>query len=141
MRLSRKLRGFHGLSGADRLLVIEAAVMLGVARLIVLTLPFRFIAAGSRRWPDTGTGDAAFNERLCRAITIAARNVPWNAVCLPQAIAAKAMLARRGRGSALHLGATFDGGEISAHAWLTVGGAVVIGAAGMSGMSPLARFG
>ena len=75
------------------------------------------------------------------AVTIAARNVPWNAVCLPQAMAAKAMLARRGHGSALHLGAKAEGDGLAAHAWLVAGGEIVVGEAGIAGMAPLARFG
>jgi hypothetical protein len=77
-----------------------------------------------------------------KAVTTAARNVPWNAVCLPQAMAAKAMLARRGQGSAIHMGAAFNpDGKLIAHAWLLVGDTVVVGGAGIAGMSPLARFG
>ena len=63
---------------------------------------------------------------------MAGRNVPWNAVCLPQAMAAKAMLARRGCGSSFRLGADFDAqGRIIAHAWLVAGGTIVVGAAGV----------
>jgi hypothetical protein len=77
-----------------------------------------------------------------QAVTVAARNVPWNAVCLPQAMAAKAMLARRGQGSALHLGASRDdGGGLTAHAWLEVGGEIVVGETGVADMAPLTRFG
>ena len=76
-----------------------------------------------------------------QAVTIAARNVPWNAVCLPQAMAAKAMLARRGQGSALHLGAARAGDGLTAHAWLVAGGEVVVGEAGIAEVAPLARFG
>ena len=80
--------------------------------------------------------------RVRQAVTMAARNVPWNAVCLPQAMAAKAMLARRGCGSSFHLGADFDAqGKLIAHAWLVAGGTVVVGAAGIADVTPLARFG
>jgi Transglutaminase-like superfamily len=73
---------------------------------------------------------------------VAARNVPWSAVCLPQAMAAKAMLARRGCGSSFHLGANYNAqGKLIAHAWLVAGGTVVVGAAGIGGVTPLARFG
>jgi hypothetical protein len=72
----------------------------------------------------------------------AARNVPWNAVCLPQAMGCKAMLARRGQGSALHLGAAMnDPKGLMAHAWLVAGGTVVVGEEGMGDVTPLARFG
>ena len=77
-----------------------------------------------------------------RAVDVAARNVPWNAVCLPQAMASKAMLARRGQGSALHIGAAMgDGGGLMAHAWLVAGGEIVIGEDESGNVTPLAKFG
>ncbi len=115
---------------------------LGFARLLVLTVPFRLLARWLERAPARDAGDARLLGRVGRAVTTAARNVPWNAVCLPQAMAAKAMLARRGCGSSLRLGAGFDAqGELIAHAWLVVGATVVVGAAGMRGVTPLASFG
>ena len=130
------------MSGADRWLVCEAIVMLGLARFIVLTVPFRLIAPQLSRAPETGSCDEALLLRVRQAVTTAARNVPWNAVCLPQAMAAKAMLARRGCGSAFHLGADFNAqGKLIAHAWLVAGGTVVVGAAGIPAVTPLARFG
>jgi hypothetical protein len=52
------------------------------------------------------------------------------------------MLARRGCGSSFHLGADFDAqGKLIAHAWLMVGDMVVVGAAGIADVTPLARFG
>lgn len=128
--------------GADRMLLLEATATLAVARIIVLTVPFRFLAGWLSRAPDRVPGNDALLKQVRKAITIAARNVPWNAVCLPQAMAAKAMLARRGCGSAFHLGAAFDpNGKLIAHAWLTVGETIVVGAAGKDGMAHLARFG
>ena len=74
-------------------------------------------------------------------MTVAARNVPWNAVCLPQAMAAKAMLARRGQGSSLHLGTAMAEDGLAAHAWLVAGDEIVVGEDGLPDMTPLARFG
>ena len=142
MRLLRKLRTFQRIDAADRLLILEAIVTLGLARLLVVTTPFRFIAPWLGRVPESNLSDQIVLARVRRAVTTAARNVPWNAVCLPQAMAAKAMLARRGCGSAFHLGANFDSqGKLIAHAWLVAGGAVVVGAAGIDDVTPLARFG
>ena len=142
MPLERKLKTFLRMRGADRLLVAEAILALGLARLIVITTPFRFMALLLSRAPDRESCDEDLVLRVCKAVTIAARNVPWNAVCLPQALAAKAMLARRGCGSAFHLGAGTDAqGKLISHAWLVAGGKVVVGAAGMTGVTPLARFG
>ena len=142
MRLSRKFRAFRRLSGRDRFLLFEAAFFLAVARAAVLTVPFRYIAPWLKRAPATQSGDADLPHAVRRAIATAAAHVPWNAVCLPQAIAAKAMLARRGCGSAFHLGATFDAdGKLIAHAWLVAGGRIVTGEKGLAGMAELARFG
>jgi len=128
--------------GADRLLVCEAILALALARLIVLTVPFRFMALWLSGGPETSFCHEALLLRVRRAVTMAARNVPWNAVCLPQAMAAKSMLARRGCGSSLHLGADFDAqGKLIAHAWLVAGETIVVGAAGIGEMTPLACFG
>jgi hypothetical protein len=142
---SRLIAAFLALPTADRLLVCEAVVLLGLARIAVLTVPLRLMAPRLRRAPDrasTASHDSELTGRVRRAVTRAARHVPWDAVCLPQAIAAKAMLARRGIGSAFYLGATINTqGRIVAHAWLVSGGEIVTGAAGASAMARLARFG
>jgi hypothetical protein len=142
MNLRRKFDTFLALRGADRALIGEAVLWLGLARLLVLTLPFRWLARWLARAPAHEADDTVLLVRVRRAVTTAARNVPWNAVCLPQAMAAKAMLARRGCGSSLRLGAGFDAnGKLIAHAWLVVDGIVVVGSSGMAGVTPLARFG
>lgn len=142
MKLPHKLETFLGMSGADRLLVYEAILALALARLIVLTVPFRFTAPWLSCAPETSASKPALLLRVRQAVTVAARNVPWNAKCLPQAMAAKAMLARRGCGSSFHLGAGFDAqGKLIAHAWLVSGGTIVVGAAGIAGVTPLARLG
>jgi hypothetical protein len=142
MPIRPKLTSFLRLRGADRFLICEAIFALGSARAMVLLVPFRFLAKWLARAPDTDRRDDELIRRVRTAVTVAARNVPWNAVCLPQAMAAKAMLARRGHGSALHFGAAIEaGGGISAHAWLTAGEVVVVGAEGMQRVSHLARLG
>lgn len=142
MPLRRKLLTFARMNGGRRLLVVEAALMLGLARLALRLMPFRRIAPWLARAPETEICNEALAASICEAVTIAARNVPWNAVCLPQALVTKAMLARRGYGSSFHLGANFDGqGRLIAHAWLQAGGTVIIGANSVPGMTPLARFG
>jgi hypothetical protein len=142
MKLARKFKRLVRLGHMDRLLLAEAVVMLAIARFCVLAVPFRVLVKWLDRAPDAPAPDTMLPTRVGWAIAVAARNVPWNAVCLPQAIAAKAMLARRGHGSAFHLGATIgEDGTIGAHAWLECCGRIVTGAAGMRGMSHLARFG
>jgi hypothetical protein len=141
VRLGRKLGSFRQMTIRQRLLVLEAVLLLGVSRLVLLVLPFGRIAPWLQRAPDSGAGDTATVLAVRQAVTVAARNVPWNAVCLPQAMTAKAMLARRGQGSALHLGTAIGDSGLNAHAWLVAGGEIVVGEAGLPDMTPLARFG
>jgi hypothetical protein len=76
------------------------------------------------------------------AVTIAARNVPFRAVCLPQAMAAKFMLVRRSQPSTLHLGVGKNAaGDLMGHAWLQSDGVTVVGGAGIGDVTPIARFG
>jgi hypothetical protein len=141
--LRARLRTFLAMRCADRLLVCEAVAVLALARVVVLTVPFRYVVPWLRRVPETTHScDEALVLRVGKAVTMAARSVPWNAVCLPQAMAARVMLARRGSGSYFHLGAGFDEqGKLVAHAWLVASGTVVVGKPGMSKVTPLARFG
>ncbi len=142
MRAFRKLGLLRGMRGAQLLLLVEAALFLALARLAILVIPFRRIVPWLERSPDEPQRDAVQIATVRQAVEIAARNVPWNAVCLPQAMACKAMLARRGQGSALHIGAARGTrAELMAHAWLVAGGEIVIGEEDSSRMTPLARFG
>jgi hypothetical protein len=142
VRLRRKLGRFLRLGSTARLLLLEAALLLALARMALLVMPFRYIAPWLKRMPESADADPAIILTVREAVMKAARNVPWNAVCLPQAMACKAMLARRGQGSALHLGAAMnDRKGLMAHAWLVAGGTVVVGEEGIGDVTPLARFG
>jgi hypothetical protein len=125
----------------QRLLVLEAVLCLGLARLVLLVVPFRRVAPWLQRAPDAACREPATVRAVRQAVTVAAHNVPWSAMCLPQAMAAKAMLARRGQGSALHLGAGKADDGLMAHAWLVAGGEIVVGEAAVAEVTPLARFG
>jgi hypothetical protein len=142
MQLARRFRKFRHLSGTERLALGEAITFLGLARILVLTAPFHRYAPWLARAPENGSCDPQIVQQVRWAVTTASRIVPWNAVCLPQAIAAKAMLARRGCGSSFHLGANFDANHnLTAHAWLVAGGSVVIGEGAMPTVAPLVRLG
>ena len=124
----------------DRGLAVEAALLVGVARLTLRIAPFRWFKPWLVRGGSAGT-DPVLADRVRRAVTLASRNVPFAAVCLPQAMAAKVMLARRGIGSSLVIGAGHDGDHaMFLHAWLESSGLTVTGAAGRSSAAPLATF-
>lgn len=120
-----------------RLLMVEAALWLLIARIWLLAVPFRRVAPrlGQTLAGDSGAeakaGPEAFLAReIGWAVTRAADNVPFRAVCLQQAVAAKLMLRRRGVNSLLSFGVTLkakDSPGISAHAWLDAEGVKVVG--------------
>lgn len=65
-------------------------------------------------------------KRVCRAVRKVAAVLPWHPVCLPQALAARAMLRRRGIRPEVHLGVA-GVSPLATHAWVSVDGAVVLG--------------
>jgi hypothetical protein len=142
MLLIRKLARFCAKTRAERWLIAEAAFYLAFARLLLLYLPFAKIAPRLAQQPAKAReADAVLRANVRGAVMTAARHVPWQAVCLPQAMAAKFMLARRGCTSTLRLGVgKNEVGDFLAHAWLEAGSTVVIGEASADRVTPIAQF-
>jgi hypothetical protein len=123
-----------------RALLAEAVACLFAARLALLFIPFpqlarrlgTFVPPSDPRVAQAGNGVAQDQTQLAEdigwAVTRAARYVPFKAVCLPQAMAARVMLKRRGVKSVMHFGAA-KGTErpLDAHAWLDAAGVEVTG--------------
>jgi hypothetical protein len=128
-----------------RVYLREAAVMLVLARLAVrFVSPARIFAWADqppRRIRRFATGEIGW-------VSWAVENLgakPWmNALCLPRALAAHAMLRRRGIASRLCLGVARErgaGGMLSAHAWVEIGGDKIVGGVESDGFTRLATFG
>ena len=131
------MQSFHryrGLSAADRSLVIEAAILLVVARLGIVGVRFSLL----RRALDRGLRIISSSRvrptaspvtRVGWAVTAAAHRLPFRSTCLLESLAADAMLRRRGYASEIRFGVKPpSGGELAAHAWVEHEGAVVFGA-------------
>ncbi|HEX8648312.1 MAG TPA: lasso peptide biosynthesis B2 protein [Thermoleophilaceae bacterium] len=120
---------------------VEALAYLALARVAVIALPFRMIAPRlGVRHAETAAiappGPASLG--VARAMAAAARRAPWRTECLEQAIAAKAMLRRRGIASTLYLGMGRD--PVAAHAWLRVGDLNVTGGRDVARYAVVASF-
>ncbi|MBO9713962.1 lasso peptide biosynthesis B2 protein [Sphingomonas sp.] len=140
-------------SWGERAMLVEATAALLVARARLVFQPFRAIArrfgelvppsdprVAAHRAP-AGPDAQAYAERVSWAVTRAALHVPFRAVCLPQAIAAHAMLRRRGVASAVHFGAMKGASSgIDAHAWLDAAGVEVTGYPVKEGMAEIGCF-
>mgnify|MGYP001826655551 CR=1 FL=1 len=129
-RWQYKLNKFRALSGADKWLLLHAAVWLALARIMLLVLPFPKLAARLSRESDAAKGDPdpEMVERVGSAVRIAANNVPWRSDCFPQSIAGWMLLKHHGYNSIIHLGVERpEEDQIAGHAWLTCDDTVVIG--------------
>lgn len=125
-----------------RLYLREAAIALVLARLAVRFVPPARLFAWADRPP----------RRIRRFADDEASWVSWaiedlggrswmNAPSLPRALAAHAMLRRRGIASRLCLGVARDGGDVAARAWVEIGKDKVVGGAGAERFTRLAAFG
>lgn len=77
---------------------------------------------------------------LRRVIAFLDPILPRKTRCLICAMAARAMLARRGYGSILSLGANISQPAITAHAWLSAASIIITGKDNMSNYDEVARF-
>jgi hypothetical protein len=138
--LRHRLNRLVQVSNRRRLLLVEATAGLLAARLALATTPFPRIARrlGGFVTPQearvrasshpSGPEQRALAAEIGWAVTRAARHIPFAAVCLPQAMAARAMLDRRGVPSVMHFGtAKGEALTLSAHAWLDAAGVEVTG--------------
>jgi hypothetical protein len=125
-----------------RVYLREAAVMLVLARLAVRFVPPARIFAWANR-PPRRVHRFAIDE--ANWISWAVENLGakrWmHALCLPRALAAHAMLRRRGIASRLCLGVAREGSELAAHAWVEIGNNKIVGGTEADGFTRLAEFG
>jgi hypothetical protein len=120
----------------------EAAVMIVLAGLAVRFIPATAIFSWADRPPRRINRFATDEARWIAWAVKNAAAKPWiNALCLPRALAAHAMLRRRGIVSRLCLGVAREETGLTAHAWIEVGKlAFGLDAEGVS-FARLAEFG
>jgi len=118
--------------------VTETAILLATARFLVKFIPFRYwrrtlgeIDSVTRQERQVATSVEAGSEAALvgRWVRNTAAKVPFKAVCLPQAMAARWMLTRRNISTQLFIGARRDRDtkESQFHAWLMHGQVCVTG--------------
>ena len=135
-------------SRAERLLLMEAFVLLGIARLTVLVMPFRWLAVTlGKHMKETGIevnpSDLGPARMVGQAVRSAANNTPWESLCLPQAVAGQWMLKRRHIAGTLYLGVAKDKAKterLAAHAWLRCGNIILTGREGHRQFTVVAVF-
>ena len=117
----------------EQALYLEVTFWLGISRLAILMVPFRWVAPclgthmASSDENDAAAGHEAVRS-VSRAIRTMSRHLPWECKCLAQAISGKMMLRRKQIPSTLYLGvAKKEDGDLNAHAWLCAGDIILLG--------------
>lgn len=138
--LRRKLAGARRYSLGEIAMVGPSLLLLGLARLAILFLPFRrysqvlgAAAAQGETPPPLSLGQDSTARSIGRSVRATAKVTPWSAVCLPQAMAASILLKLRGIPHVVHFGlapgeARPEAAPMQAHAWIIAGERIVTGA-------------
>jgi hypothetical protein len=130
----RALRRFFVAPSSDRILLVRALGWVLLARIGLWLAPFARLRAVADRVAARGRPQDPV--RIAWAVETVARRIP-TATCLPQALAADAMLRRAGRSPELHIGVSKDGESFEAHAWLALDGLVLVGDHDLHRYTPL----
>jgi hypothetical protein len=129
----------------DYFLFAEAWVLLAMARLMLVFLPFKKIipVLGNLK-TDEMPGITGSNPKL-QAIKLSVergcRYSPWRTMCFEQALAAKMMLKRRHFVSTVFFGVNKDvDNKLNAHAWLQCDGQAITGGKNIEKYTVLSSF-
>lgn len=147
----RRFNKLRDLTPQRRAALLDAAWTLTMVRLDLALRPFRRTIGipqqhpGDVSLPEIETAQRTAHEHVAWAIKVAARNLPFECDCLPQAIAGQRMLSRQGIRGMLVLGVTSGPGldddeKLAAHAWVVVGDDVLIGETGFRRFTPVGAF-
>ena len=132
----KPLAAFLRLPGPKRILAVEAALWLLLARLIVSRVPMRYWRLDAA---DGAGGASSSALAVGWAVRRVARRLPFEAKCLPRALAAHWMLRQRGGASRVVFGVRRAAPERRPeyHAWLVMDGETVIGGRQAASFTPL----
>ncbi|MGE0055194.1 MAG: lasso peptide biosynthesis B2 protein [Hyphomicrobium sp.] len=147
-----KIKKFRRLPAPLKLAFSEAAFLLAVAHVLTKLVPYRWwsgllgpICDAHQNNERSIFVNSEAAQAVGWAVNAAARNVPWNAVCLPRAMVGKWMLARRDVDSTLCLGICRSLGSAKSHAdlhaWLEVGEHTITGGEIADKFKSIVQFG
>lgn len=124
----QKIVKFRHLPGRDKCLLLEAALLLPIAKFFIHYIPIRWYAPlllgqhmAEAAHVDSGADEESL-RRIAWAVQVASDAMPWRIKCFAVAMTLKWMFGRRGLVSVLYLGARIQCERgFSAHAWLRCG--------------------
>lgn len=127
-----KLDQWLELPGEERWLLAGLVVLLpaiGIALcLFGVRRTYRLLGGSGRPAPlsaESSEDSSTSAKRLGRLVSIASRRGPYMATCLPQSIALRWLLCRRGMPAEVRIGVRKEHERIHAHAWVELAGQVI----------------
>ncbi len=134
-RIRQKYATFTQQSRLSQVLLVPAWCLTGIARAMVLLLPFKWVAPGLGLYcgvaaflPLAETRQYQTAHSIGRAVRMAATISPWDANCQAQAIAARCLLGLFQVPYTVFYGvATAPEQNMKAHAWVCCGPVPVTG--------------
>lgn len=140
----KAIKTFLKLSVENKILVMEATVLLLLTRLTIRFLPYRVLRKMLGRHKVVAvnqTVDEALIRRISYFINRVAPRMPIECTCLPQALTGKYMLKRRGIKSTLYIGlGPHKTQKLMGHAWLMVNHMTITGGTGNEKLAQLGYF-
>jgi hypothetical protein len=128
----------------DYSLFLEAWICLSLAKLLIIFLSFKKIAALIGK-PQIESPKEFYTDNKIRDIEVAVirgiKYVFFSSKCYDQALATTFMLKRRKISSTIYFGLHKESERLSAHAWVRCGEKIVSGRLGHERFTPVAWFG
>jgi hypothetical protein len=122
----RRLAKFLRLSAAEQFLLLRTVTVVAAIRVGLWVLPFRVVQRFTFRAREKKQSRYSV-EQFIWAVRATSRFVP-RATCLTQAMAAQTLLSRAGYNPQVKIGVAKNEKKLfEAHAWLVLGGEVLIG--------------
>jgi hypothetical protein len=127
----RKLRSFAALPASDRLVLVEAMIILPATGLGLRWFHINQLTGWMGKIADLRAGKTVAQDlqgealRARRLVGAAARNGLYAGTCLSRSVTFWWLLRRRGVRSDLRIGVRKQKGELEAHAWVECDGIVL----------------
>jgi hypothetical protein len=131
----KQLRAFAQLTRREQRLLLEAFIALAICRARLRAQNIEKLQA----WATRAGNRTIAVDRLAWAVEVASRRMP-GATCLCRALVLQRLLAKNGHGSELRIGVEKKNDQFGAHAWLVIGGQVLIGASQLENYKLLAAW-
>lgn len=133
-----KVAKFFRLSGRERLVILQAWLLLLLADLALRLLPFVTVLRHfNPACPPHVTNLSLPVSQIAWLVETAGRYCPTGTSCLKEALVLSRLLARRGIPATLRIGVGRHADVFAAHAWLEHDGRVILGNRDLGSYTPL----